>query len=66
MRNAIAQKLLNFVINRVATKEYSKMIHVMIGLGVEQLRARRPINYDQEFTRLKTMGVYSSNERIFK
>lgn len=54
VRDKLAYWLLNFVINILATKKYSKMINVMVGLGIEQLEARKPVNYEREFNRLKT------------
>lgn len=57
LRDKVANKLLNILINFVATKEYSRMLNVMVGLGIEQLENRKPVNYELEEQRLKARGL---------
>lgn len=52
LRDKFAKFVINFFINYVASKEYSKMLNVMVGFGQEQFFNRQPINYDQELIRL--------------
>lgn len=66
VRDSIAQKVINFMINRFSSDEYGLSLQVLVAIGLEQLRARRPINYIQEHDRLYAMGLIHDDYKVAK
>ncbi len=65
LRNKIAQRSIDYMVNEMATEEYSLELKVLIGLGIEQLTLRQPIDYDKEFDRLEEIGIVQDKDENY-